>query len=102
MPALIAHFYGHEKEDNQTGLLALLMLHYGSPIHSDNDDEQDEQLPFKNVENDLIFTPSVSPAIFKVNVIVPVRVTKLIATKSILPSLHLHDFWQPPRQFFAA
>jgi hypothetical protein len=102
IPALIAHFYGHEKSDKQSGLLELLALHYGNKAHADNDDEQDKQLPFKNTENDLVYPPLISPNNAKYIFILPLQLTGIVPYKSSLPTLHIHDFWQPPRQPYSA
>jgi len=50
LPVLLKHFQVHKKQDKSLSLLDFLALHYSQDHPIDNDDSEDNQLPFKNFE----------------------------------------------------
>jgi len=50
LPVLLKHFQVHKKQDKSLSLLDFLVLHYSQDHPIDNDDSDDNQLPFKNFE----------------------------------------------------
>jgi hypothetical protein len=50
LPVLMKHYQVHKKQDNSLSLFDFLMLHYSQDHPIDNDDSDDNQLPFKNFE----------------------------------------------------
>lgn len=50
LPVLLKHFQVHKKQDNLLSILDFLVLHYSQNHPIDNDDSDDDQLPFKNFE----------------------------------------------------
>lgn len=50
LPVLFKHFQVHKKQDKSLSLLDFLVLHYSQDHPIDNDDSDDNQLPFKNFE----------------------------------------------------
>ncbi|MBL7722897.1 MAG: hypothetical protein JNK27_02055 [Chitinophagaceae bacterium] len=50
LPVLLKHFQVHKKQDKSLSLRGFLALHYSQDHPIDNDDSDDNQLPFKNPE----------------------------------------------------
>lgn len=51
-PFLIQHYLHHQKEDRSLSFFAFLKIHYTDRDHpNDNDDKEDNELPFKSVNN---------------------------------------------------
>lgn len=51
-PFLIQHYWHHQKEDRSLSFFAFLKIHYVNREHpNDNDDKEDNELPFKSVNN---------------------------------------------------
>ncbi len=50
LPVLLKHFQVHKKQDKSLSLLDFLVLHYSQDHPVDNDDSDDNKLPFKNFE----------------------------------------------------
>src|SRR5690242_7077567 len=54
IPLLIQHYSKHKSADTSLSLFDFLKLHYSKESQNDNDDNEDNRLPFKNlVENSL-------------------------------------------------
>ena len=52
IPLLIQHFMHHRNKDNSLSLLEFLKIHYTDSQHpNDNDDREDNELPFKSIGN---------------------------------------------------
>lgn len=52
IPFLLQHFHDHKNEDPSLSLLAFLKIHYTDNHHpDDNDDREDNELPFKSAGN---------------------------------------------------
>jgi hypothetical protein len=47
-PTLVTHYKQHKQEDGPTSILSFMMLHYGGAHPFDNDESDDEKLPFKS------------------------------------------------------
>jgi hypothetical protein len=50
LPQLVAHYHEHKQEDPSMSLIGFLQLHYTANHPMDNDDNDDNQLPFKTTE----------------------------------------------------
>jgi len=50
LPQLVAHYHEHKQEDPSLSLIGFLQLHYTANHPMDNDDNDDNQLPFKSTE----------------------------------------------------
>jgi hypothetical protein len=48
LPSLIAHYLHHRQEDKSITFFDFLRIHYSENHPLDNDDEEDNQLPFKS------------------------------------------------------
>jgi len=52
IPGMVAHYQQFEKDNPGFGFVTFLRVHYMYPLNtSDQDYEQDRQLPFKSVDN---------------------------------------------------
>ena len=95
LPVLVEHFYKHQLEDG-VSLFKFLSDHYGSN-HNDNDQAEDERLPFKTV----IFQPigfAVLPALEKPDFSYEFDIpTKLMLPDFYTPQQHLSKIFHPPR-----
>lgn len=49
LPVLAAHFNEHRTQNPEISFTDFLAMHYGGDDHNDNDQERDEQLPFKKI-----------------------------------------------------
>jgi hypothetical protein len=49
LPLLIEHYKKHKMENGSLSLTDFLKIHYTKETESDNDDNEDDQLPFKNI-----------------------------------------------------
>jgi hypothetical protein len=50
MPALMAHLRHHINQHKESGLMSFLLKHYTQENGSDEDANEDRQLPFKSIE----------------------------------------------------
>ena len=52
LPFLIQHYLHHQEEDRSLSFITFLKIHYTDKDHpNDNDDKEDNELPFKSVGN---------------------------------------------------
>lgn len=49
VPELMKHFHEHRQADKTLGFLGFLQLHYTANHPQDNDDDDDNELPFKDL-----------------------------------------------------
>ncbi|CAL1519827.1 hypothetical protein [Chitinophaga sp. MM2321] len=49
LPALVTHYHDHQQRNRDISVMDYLCMHYWGE-DNDNDDEQDRQLPYKNVD----------------------------------------------------
>ena len=51
LPTLIQHFKEHNQRDSKVSMAEFLSMHYWGKDINDNDQAQDQQLPFKDFSN---------------------------------------------------
>lgn len=51
MPVLLEHYQQHKKNDPGLSFLDFLFLHYAGEHPEDNDNDEDNQLPFKSISD---------------------------------------------------
>ena len=95
LPLLVKHFYKHQQQEGMS-LAKFLNNHY-TAVHTDADQAEDEQLPFKSW-----LSPSMSYALlpeavkidFALALVVP---AKVILQEYYIPQQQLARIFHPPR-----
>lgn len=102
LPVLFQHFFEHKGIDKNMTFVAYLEHHYGSIPHTDNDEERDNQLPFKThsfcAAN--ILSPALPPSfgltLKKAYQFIPEQ--KIILNNDcVIHSAYAGKIWQPPK-----
>jgi hypothetical protein len=100
LPALVQHFYEHKLLNSQITFSEYLTDHYNNIPHTDNDEERDNQLPFKRVDSNTSFSP-VMPASCSIDLRKPVlpllNAKKASRNDHFIPSALISKIWQPPK-----
>lgn len=97
LPLLVKHFYKHKTEDHQTSLASFLKMHYWEKEMNDTDEEEDNQLPFKQAPEKIAQQVFIQQAFISDPVhIVIIQQKKIIYNNIILPGIKLNIF-HPPR-----
>jgi hypothetical protein len=50
LPIMVNHYLTHRATNTTSGIFNFMLMHYGSADEKDADEKQDQQLPFKSVE----------------------------------------------------
>lgn len=99
LPVLIAHFMEHRERDNGIDMLDFLSMHYWGQDLNDNDEDRDMQLPFKNVEQNLIAQVIISP-VQQISIAkpeLPVRSVQPVNSDEHHIDPALNSLFRPPR-----
>ncbi|WP_097129052.1 hypothetical protein [Pedobacter xixiisoli] len=102
VPVLFQHYFEHKSLDNNITFFSYVENHYNDVPHTDNDEERDNQLPFKTHE---FFAGSVtSPALPPSFEVIPKKVYQILPKQKILinndyipNSAFSGKIWQPPK-----
>ncbi len=100
LPVLIQHFNEHRQLDRQITFAEYLTDHYNNLPHTDNDEERDNQLPFKRVDSNVMFSPVIPPTgiIALRKPVTPIASDELFSRNvHFFPSATVSKIWQPPR-----
>ena len=63
LPLLFQHYFEHKAINEEITFSTYLVDHYNSIPHTDNDEEKDNQLPFKSIEqNSVLTSPAIPPS----------------------------------------
>ena len=99
---LFQHYFEHKSLDNKITFLGYLEHHYNDVPHTDNDEERDNQLPFKTHE--LFASSVISPALPPSFEVIPKKVYQILPKQKILinndhipNSAFAGKIWQPPK-----
>lgn len=100
IPALVGHYYEHNRLDNPVSPGLFLYMHYfGSDMNS-SDDQRDMQLPFKSYQSgiagDFQSVPQ-HPALFSFASVYFQKVQLRPTTDLVVDSHFFPLVWQPPR-----
>jgi hypothetical protein len=101
LPRLMLHYFHHHQEDPSMSLGGFIQLHYQTDHPADNDERDDQQLPFKsgslNIQSDI--TNSIWPA--------PVNLTYFTIIETLqawymegVPRHRAYAIFHPPRAAF--
>ncbi|WP_231460195.1 MULTISPECIES: hypothetical protein [unclassified Pedobacter] len=102
VPVLFQHFFEHKGLDSNVTFLGYLEHHYSNIPHTDNDEERDNQLPFKN--HNFCTANFLSPALptssgitfKKVYQVIP-QLKVILNNDILLYSAYAGKIWQPPK-----
>jgi len=100
LPLLFQHYFEHKALNKDITFATYLFDHYNSVPHTDDDQDRDNQLPFKSVNQKPVLT---SPAIPPFNsFIIKSLATITLSCSSIykendIPLTFLARVWQPPK-----
>ena len=100
LPVLVQHFNEHRQLNKDITFSQFLIDHYNNIPHTDNDDERDNQLPFKQADTNLMFSPVIpapSPLALK-KPVMPLAADALFPRYAdFIPTEGVSKIWQPPR-----
>ncbi len=99
-PVLLQHFQEHKQLDDKITFVRFLIDHYNDVPHTDNDEERDNQLPFKKIDFNIQASP-VLPDNFYVDLRKPVQPASpnvfFPKNDTLIPSANVNNIWQPPK-----
>lgn len=100
--AFVTHYLQHKQQNRQLTFLQFIDMHYLGNDAKDNDDAEDNQLPFRHCECSLHLPIAVNHntnAYTELNHPVAIVANRFrLYNQLSLPSCYLADIWQPPRQ----
>jgi len=100
LPVLFQHFYEHKVIDCKITFTEYLCDHYNSIPHSDNDEERDNQLPFKTSDLNVLKMPAI-PEEESGYLQRPVRTIvaddTFLYKENFISAPDCGQVWQPPR-----
>ncbi|BAV09664.1 hypothetical protein SAMN05421788_1011096 [Filimonas lacunae] len=99
--AFVTHFLEHRLQNKDLTFFRFIDMHYLGHDLNDNDDTEDNKLPFRNCECSLhlpiAFHYDNSYTIIDNEPVTVVTNRFRLYNQSSLPSCYLADIWQPPR-----
>ena len=102
LPVLFQHYFEHKNLDSKITFFGYLEEHYNDIPHTDNDEDRDNQLPFKTHE--LFVSNVASPAIPPSFGLMPKKAYQILPKQKILinndyipNSAFAGKIWQPPK-----
>nr|WP_121271145.1 hypothetical protein [Pedobacter schmidteae] len=100
LPVLFQHFYEHKALNSEISFSTYLADHYNSIPHSDNDEERDNQLPFKTPGFNGLSMQAI-PQFYCNYVKSPIRAIipndSFPYTENCVPAPDCGQIWQPPK-----
>ncbi|WP_143197404.1 hypothetical protein [Chitinophaga niabensis] len=100
LPVLFQHFYEHKLLNNHITFSEYITDHYNNIPHTDDDEDRDNQLPFKQVDSNTSLSP-VIPASYFVDLrkpLLPLTAGKTFSRNDhFIPSALISKIWQPPK-----
>lgn len=100
LPVLFQHFSEHKQLDQNLSFSGFVYDHYNSVPHTDNDQERDDQLPFKTIDMSSFLTPAIPVShlnTFEKAVRIIIRNDAFHYTEGHVPSADSGKIWQPPK-----
>lgn len=100
LPVLIQHYNEHRQLNHSITFSQYLVDHYNNLPHTDNDQERDNQLPFKQVDSTVMSSPAIPPSSainLKRPVMSVVKDVLFPRNDQFIPSGNFSKIWQPPR-----
>lgn len=102
VPVLFQHYFEHKELNHQITFLNYLVDHYNQIPHTDNDEERDNQLPFKSSDQQASSGQGnlAIPQNHQISIKFPVRpIVKLTVRyeEHYIPNSYQSKIWQPPK-----
>lgn len=99
LPLLAIHYVDHWQKNKQMSFLDFVEMHYGGDDSSDNDNEQDQQLPLKSVSISAfqIFTAPSIPQIHYIPLTVAGNKANSMMRGQFVPTNIIADIFRPPK-----
>lgn len=102
LPVLFQHYFEHKSLDKDITFLSYIEHHYNDVPHTDNDEERDNQLPFKT--HGFCAANVLSPALPPSFEVFPKKAYQILSKQKILinndyipNSAFAGKIWQPPK-----
>ncbi len=99
LPILFQHFAEHQQRDKNVSLMQFLSMHYGGNDLNDNDNDRDQELPFKKLDahhSTVLFMPTVR-TIATSSYGQPVNINLTDYSPGHIPDAALSSLFRPPR-----
>lgn len=101
VPVLFQHYFEHKELNNQITFLNYVIDHYNEVPHTDNDEERDNQLPFKSTTQTAsgqsnFAIPQNHQIIIKAT-IRPLVTLDVPYVENDIPNSYSSKIWQPPK-----
>lgn len=98
LPVLVQHYQEHRQRDESVSLLDFLSMHYWGKDIDDNDQEKDNELPFKAFHKGGLEQPSTPAKLFAFKSIVYFYTFDFpLSGEAYLPDPKLGALFRPPR-----
>lgn len=99
IPFLIEHYQTHRQADPSLGFISFLEMHYIGPFIVDDDYQQDQQLPFRNVNISLMSTNvfKSDPPDIRIAPLTEIAIEFHCFDEINKPQIAAFDIFQPPR-----
>jgi hypothetical protein len=100
LPVLFQHFFEHKEINQQITFANFLIDHYNDIPHTDNDEERDNQLPFKSLDTS---TTANTIAIHNFQELslnlatIPLPMDKMTTRDDHFAGNYHYSIWQPPK-----
>lgn len=100
VPFLIEHFQTHKEADPSLDFFSFLEMHYIGPFVVDDDYQQDQQLPFRNVNISLMGTNVFKSEPPTIEIAPPTELLREFHNFDEIsePQIASFDIFQPPRR----
>jgi|GEM_PF-68687 len=100
LPLLFQHYYEHKAINEEITFVRYLADHYNSIPHTDNDEDRDNQLPFKSEDKNSVLTSLAIPLFngFTIKSLITIMTSRLpVYDDDDIPHTSLGRIWQPPK-----
>lgn len=101
LPTLANHYIEHKSTSHQLSFIDFLIMHYATYDQNDNDEDKDNQLPFKgtlqSLHGNLLYCSSLLETTLR---IVPHQTNYILVwfDEHASHSAYLPSIWQPPKK----
>lgn len=100
LPVLVMHYIEHRAQDGNLSVVEFLAMHYWGQDINDDDQDRDDQLPFKKVSTTTVhqvFIPFAKITTLKVQVVANITIQYPEPDEDRLPNPATSDLFRPPR-----